>query len=274
MKKKTVLRLLWRIPLGALLLLTMLLLLSSCFVDRIIFQPPEPQPPAAEQIELEVAPGSTIALRYLPPPTPEAFTLLYSHGNAELIALLEPLFQTYALHGYGVAAYDYEGYGQSSGKPSEANAIRDIERVYRYLTEEIGTPPERIVIVGFSVGSGPSCYLAEQQDAAALVLQAPFISTFSVVGMGWMPGNRFRNIDRIPNIDMPLLIFHGNRDGIIPFYHGKHLFEAAKEPKDFFTVRGAGHNNILYFAGNEYWNTLHQFLEQHKRPLPQAENSK
>lgn len=160
---------------------------------------------------------------YLPPPE-GGYVLLYSHGNAEDLGSVRYRIRQYAERGYGVAAYDYEGYGQSGGEPSEAAACRDIERVWRYLVEERGVPPESIVIYGRSVGSGPSCFLAEKVPARALVLEAPFKSTFSVVGMGWLPFDRFRNIDRVAKIDLPLLIIHGTRDTVVPYSHGEAAF--------------------------------------------------
>lgn len=230
--------------------------LSGCVADKIIFQPPSGTRPASPLRLLEVEPGVEISLRYLPPPSDEAPVILYSHGNAEDLSYMENFLQEYRRRGYGIAAYDYEGYGVSGGKPSEKSTYRDIDRVYRFLTDEAGISPERIVIYGTSVGAGPSCYLAEKSPAAALVLEAPFTSAFAVVKMGWLPGNRFRNLRRIGNIRIPVLIIHGDRDSVVPFSHGKKLYERANEPKKFYPVAGAGHNNIHLVAGESYWKEL------------------
>ena len=121
------------------------------------------------------------------------------------------------------------------------------------------------MIYGRSVGSGPSCFLAEKVPARALVLEAPFKSTFSVVGMGWLPFDRFRNIDRVAKIDLPLLIIHGTRDTVVPYSHGEALFEAAAGPKRLYSVEGGGHNNLLFKAGERYWETLREFLASPER---------
>ena len=233
---------------------------TGCVADSIIFQPPGgmAQPPGATLLEIE--PGIRLAVRFSPPQE-GGVLLLYSHGNAEDLGMIRYRMNQYVKRGYGIAAYDYEGYGQSDGTPSESAAYRDIERVWKWLVEEQKIPPESIVIHGFSVGSGPSCYLAEKVNARALVLEAPFRSTFAVAGVGFLPFNRFPNIDRIANINMPLLIIHGTSDRIIPYSHGKKLFETAKEPKKLYTVEGAGHNNILLKAGEGYWLTLKEFLD-------------
>ena len=240
---------------------------TGCVADSIIFQPPggTPQQPGATMLEVE--PGVSIAVHFFPPE--EGGTLLlYSHGNAEDLGMIRYRMNQYVEHGYGVAAYDYEGYGRSGGKPSESAAYRDIERVWKWLVEERKIPPESIVIHGFSVGTGPSCYLAEKVNARALVLEAPFRSTFAVAGVGFLPFNRFPNVDRIANIDMPLLIIHGDADRIIPYSHGRKLFETAKEPKQLYTVEGAGHNNLLLKAGDRYWTTLEEFLDSHPVKQP------
>ena len=237
---------------------------AGCMADRVIFQPPGGTPAVPGTTMLEVAAGLSVAVLYLPPPE-GGYMLLYSHGNAEDLGSVRYRIRQYAERGYGVAAYDYEGYGQSGGEPSEAAACRDIERVWRYLVEERGVPPESIVIYGRSVGSGPSCFLAEKVPARALVLEAPFKSTFSVVGMGWLPFDRFRNIDRVAKINLPLLIIHGTRDTVVPYSHGEALFEAAAGPKRLYTVEGGGHNNLLFKAGERYWETLREFLASPER---------
>ena len=233
---------------------------TGCVADSIIFQPPggSPQPPDVTMLEVE--PGIRIAVRYSPPPE-NGVVLLYSHGNAEDLGMIRYRMKQYVERGCGIAAYDYEGYGQSGGTPSESATYRDIERVWTWLVEEQKIAPESIVIHGFSLGTGPSCHLAEKVKARALVLEAPFLSTFAVAGMDFLPLDRFPNIDRIAKIEMPLLIIHGDADRIIPHAHGEKLFEAANEPKKFYTVEGAGHNNILLKAGERYWMTLKEFLD-------------
>ena len=107
-------------------------------------------------------------------------------------------------------------------------------------------------------------WLATRRRALALVLEAPFTSTFAVAGLDWLPGDRFPNLDRIGRINQPLLIIHGDRDQVIPQRHGRKLADAAAAPKSFYNVGGAGHNNILLVAGREYWNNLREFLTRAK----------
>lgn len=244
-------------------LVVALLLLPGC-VDRVIFQPPPQRAsiPGCFRLELPEEAGH-IGARYLPAPE-GGITLLYSHGNAEDLASIAYRLSAYHAQGYGILAYDYEGYGESSGTPSETAAYRDIERCWQFLTVEKQIPPESIVIYGRSVGTGPAVWLATRRRALALVLEAPFTSTFAVAGLDWLPGDRFPNLDRIGRVDQPLLVIHGDRDQVIPQHHGRKLADAAAAPKSFYNVGGAGHNNILLVAGREYWNNLREFLTRAK----------
>ncbi len=139
-----------------------------------------------------------------------------------------------------VIAYDYSGYGlgtqlkeniQKNIKPTEDNCYKDIEAVYEYLTQVEMVSPGNIVLYGRSVGSGPSCYLAErictgkEADIAGMILHSPFLSVIRVVlDMGIENTyDVFPNISRIPNITCPTFILHGTRDCIVPFYHGKSI---------------------------------------------------
>ncbi len=233
--------------------------LMACNVEKILYQPPEPQP-GLEYSMLKVA-DQQIAYLYLPG-APESDVILYSHGNAEDLSTVRFVLQNLHAAGYGVIGYDYEGYGASSGTASSGNACRDVEAVYRHLTETLKIPPEKIVIYGFSVGTGASCYLAEKFPAKALILEAPFASAFQVVlPFGGVPGDRLQNADRVAATEIPLLVFHGNMDLIIPFRNGKKVYESsAAKYKKFVEATGAGHNNIKQKLGDDYWKTLREFL--------------
>ena len=108
-------------------------------------------------------------------------TLLFSHGNAEDIGMIYEWFQEFSLEvRVNVLAYDYEGYGKADGVPSEQTCYEDIDAAFEYLTETLHIPSEYIVLYGRSVGSGPSCYLAErlhkeQIRLGGLILQVGFI---------------------------------------------------------------------------------------------------
>ena len=238
--------------------------IAGILADKIIFQPRQdtyPELAGVEMIALEKAPGK-IAVRFTPPAREGGLVLLHCHGNAENLRSLawrQDLFQS---HGYGFCSFDYEGYGRSSGKPSEAAAERDVLRVWKYLTVERNIPAEQIVLHGFSLGTGVASFLASKVSGyRALILEAPFTSTYAVAGLAWVPGNRFPSFRYITQVKSPILIMHGDRDRIIPFSHGKKLYEKAPSPKHFHQVRGAGYNDIIATAGSDYWQILNEFLK-------------
>jgi abhydrolase domain-containing protein 17 len=149
--------------------------------------------------------------------------------------------------------------------------------VYEYLVQVRSIPPEQVVLYGRSLGSGPSCYLAQKtsrqgRSVGALVLHAPFVSVFRVVvpdcAPGWMYaicGDKFRNVDRVRDITCPIFIAHGEKDSIVPFWHGKTLKReavASSNKAEIFTTPGMHHN---YFDSKKeeevFVDALNNFLD-------------
>ncbi|MHC4927961.1 MAG: alpha/beta hydrolase [Planctomycetota bacterium] len=215
-------------------------------------------PPAASYqrssslIMIPVENGQQIAAYYLPPENGD-FVVLFSHGNAEDIGQNLGFFQEYQMQEVGILGYDYRGYGLSDGKASEQNTYRDIAAAYNYLIDQQQIAPERIIVHGRSVGSGPSVWLAANYPVGALVLESPFVSAFRV-RTRWpiIPFDKYNNLGRIKNI---------KNDRIVGFWHGEKLYEAAAEPKMNYWVPNAGHNNLIYTAGDEYWDKLNEFID-------------
>ncbi len=238
--------------------------------DSVLFQPPYPSyqnAPPVFKIPLLKKEGQISAIYLINPQA--KFTILYSHGNAEDLGTLLPLLKLYQQHGFSIFAYDYQGYGTSEGKASEENTYEDIESAYYYLTKTLGISGRNIIVYGRSVGSGPSTYLATQVPIGALILESPFVSAFRVkTVIPLLPFDKFPNLKRISKITVPLLVIHGNNDNVIPPWHGKKIFAAAKEPKQAYWVKGGHHNNLLQVAQNQYWQTLDSFITkiEHKEP--------
>ena len=159
------------------------------------------------------------------------YTMIFSHGNAEDIYLVQQWLQSYFLKSVDVNAvvYEYTGFGEANGNiPKEQSLYDDIETVYLYLTEILNIPADQIILFGRSIGSGPSCYLAEKYLVAGLFLHAPLMSALRVVfsNLRWtLWFDKFPNIDRIKNFDCPVYIIHGNRDEIVHVNHAYRLWE-------------------------------------------------
>lgn len=243
------------------LLLLIPIMFYSCVDSMIFFPPPVSYQPSSNLVMISGDLGQQIAAYDLARPE-DGFVVLFSHGNAEDIGQNRAFFQQYQMQGVGILGYDYRGYGLSSGKPSETNTYRDILAAYTYLIHEKKIDPSQIIVHGRSVGSGPSVWLAANYPVGGLILESPFVSAFRV-RTHWpiIPFDKYNNLARIKNIDCPLLVIHGQNDRIVGFWHGQRLYEAAAEPKMHYWVPNAGHNDLLFVAGKEYWNKLNEFFE-------------
>jgi fermentation-respiration switch protein FrsA (DUF1100 family) len=214
--------------------------------DSRIFLPPlSTYQTLPQMITLTSAPGVNITGQYLPN-SKARYTLLYSHGNAEDLGIIQPVLKHLNQLGFSVFAYDYRGYGTSQGKPTERGAYQDIRAAYGYLTQTLKIPPNQIILYGRSVGGGPSIDLAREISIAALVTENTFISALRVIT--WIPlfpFDKFNNIGKIKQIKAPLLIFHATLDKMIPLIHGQKLYQVANDPKNLVEIEGLGHNDWM-----------------------------
>jgi fermentation-respiration switch protein FrsA (DUF1100 family) len=191
------------------------------------------------------------------------FTTLHLHGNGGNITHRAEIALALARSGSSVLLLDYRGYGRSEGRPTEAGLYRDAEAAYEHLRAR-GVAPENLIIHGESLGSAVAVDLATRKTCAGLVLEAPFSSARAVAGrvlplLGPALIWSFNAKGKIGQLRVPLLVIHGDRDEVIDYSLGRELFEAAPEPKQFWTVEGAGHNDILPVGGDAYRERLAAF---------------
>lgn len=252
----------WKRPFKSLLWIYLILcVVAVFFADHLIFMPPAPSyPPELERLlRLKTGAGEEIAAVHFPAEK-EMPTLLYSHGNAEDLGQAIDLYQAWHEEGFGVFAYDYPGYGQSSGSPSEASCEQAIQTSWDHLIRS-GVPASSIVIVCRSVGGGPGVWLASHEKPAGVALIAPFTSAFAVpIPFPLFPRDRFPNLKRIRTIHTPLLVIHGENDEVIPASHGRKLVEESPaSDKSFVPIPAAGHNDLFEVAGDEIIRRIADF---------------
>ncbi|XP_010942253.1 uncharacterized protein [Elaeis guineensis] len=200
--------------------------------------------PRRENVEvrrLRTKRGTAIVAMYVTNPAAR-LTVLYSHGNAADLGQMYELFTELSFHlRVNLMGYDYSGYGQSSGKPSEQNTYADIEAAYRCLEEAYGTHAEDIILYGQSVGSGPTLELATHlANFRAVVLHSPILSglrvMYPVKHSYWF--DIYKNIDKIPLVKCPVLVIHGMADEVVDWSHGKRLSELCKEKYEPLWING------------------------------------
>ena len=192
-------------------------------------------------------------------------TALFSHGNAGNIAgRLESIGLLRGL-GFSVMAYDYGGYGRSTGSPSEVRCCADARAFWRYLTEVRGIAPGQLLLFGRSLGGAVTCDLASEVTPQAVVIESTFTSIPDIARemVPFFPARllrtRFANKDKIGLLSAPLLMVHGREDSMIRFHHGEALFALAPEPKTFVEIHG-DHNEGFVLSKAIYLAAWEEFL--------------
>ncbi|HSW39721.1 MAG TPA: alpha/beta hydrolase [Acidobacteriota bacterium] len=194
-------------------------------------------------------------------------TILVFHGNAgnigdrlSLIDLLHDL-------GVNVLIISYRGYGKSEGAPFEAGLYRDARAAYDWWAHNRQPLGEKLIIMGESLGGAVAVNLAADVSPAGIILQSTFSSGWdmakTMMPLGLLQpllNIRFDSAAKIGGIDGPKLFIHGDRDNIVPLRLGRKLYELALPPKYFYLVPQAGHNDLMYVAGDRYFLRLKEFL--------------
>lgn len=178
-------------------------------------------------------------------------TILYFHGNGGEIADRAERFAAYQAQGFGVFFLSYRGYGASTGSPSEEGLINDARAAYDWLMAK-GIDSGELMLVGESLGSGVAVQLAAERPVRALALEAPFASAANVAAAAywWLPvrllmKDKFESLAVIDKVKAPLLVIHGDVDGVVPLSEGRALFTRANEPKEMVVVPGGSHGSIF-----------------------------
>jgi pimeloyl-ACP methyl ester carboxylesterase len=165
---------------------------------------------------------------YLEPGGAErAPTVVFAHGNGELIDDWRADMERLRSEGVGVLLVEFPGYGLSEGAPSRAAIRETFTAAYDWLVEEVGVDAGRIVAYGRSIGGGAAADLATDRSVGALVLQSTFTSTADMARSMLLPGflvrDRFDNCRAVNDFDGPVLVMHGVADDVIPYAHGEAL---------------------------------------------------
>lgn len=195
--------------------------------------------------------------------------ILFCHGNAGTIADRLATLELLNELGFAVLIFDYRGYGRSDGEPSEQGTYHDAEAAWQYLRARDYAAVE-IVIMGRSLGAAVAAQLADRHTPAALVLESSFTSVpdvaaqlYPLLPVRLLSRFSYNTLERLPRIQAPLLIVHSRDDEIIPYSHGRRLFQAANEPKQFLPLKG-GHNDAIYASGIDYYRRgLDEFFQRY-----------
>jgi pimeloyl-ACP methyl ester carboxylesterase len=267
-------KLLVRLALCVVVTYISVILILLALEDSLVFHPYSPsrswlEPPAdceAQDVYLRTAAGIQIHARWYPCPGARR-AVLFCHsraGNLSLAVLPEAVRHWHEVIGASVLVFDYPGYGFSDGSPSEVGCYAAADVAYDWLVQVKRVAPERLLLLGRSLGTAVAVQLASRRPHQALILISPFTSLPDVAHFlcpmlptRTLMRNRFDSLARIRNCPGPLLVFHGTRDRTVPFALGKRLFAAAREPKRFVQVEGAGHDDGVTA---DFFEELRHFL--------------
>jgi fermentation-respiration switch protein FrsA (DUF1100 family) len=196
--------------------------------------------------------------------------LLICHGNAGNISEAGRPHHYASLRALGLSllAFDYRGYGESEGAPSEDGLYRDADAAYRYLRDTLRVPPERIVLFGHSLGSAVAVELASRVPAAGLILDGALTSVveraqelFPYAPVRWIAASRYASIERVRELTLPKLFLHARNDEVIPIAHGRRLYEAAAPPKRFVELQGT-HGDAFNVDSAAYFGAIGRFVSE------------
>ncbi|MDP3482946.1 MAG: alpha/beta hydrolase [Sulfuricella sp.] len=221
-----------------------------------------------EEVRLLAADG--VALHgWFVPSAQSRGTVLFLHGNAGNISHRLDFLLMFHRLGYNTLIIDYRGYGNSAGEPSEQGTYLDAEAAWRYLTETRKIPPDTIALFGESLGGAVAAWLAVRHEPAALVIASGFTSVPDLAAKfyPYLPVRRLSRFsydtrEYLQSVAAPVFIAHSPDDEIIPYRHGRALYDAAKPPKQFLELSG-GHNEGFIFVRDSWARALGEFLDEH-----------
>lgn len=196
-------------------------------------------------------------------------TILFCHGNAGNISHRLDNIRLLLKGNFQLFIFDYRGYGKSTGRPSEKGIYQDGLAAYDYLLEKEGIPASKIILFGRSLGVAVAIETALRRKAGSIIVESGFTSVremakemgvFKVISP-IIPPN-YNNLEKIAMLTIPKLIIHGDNDEIVPFSMGRSLYESANDPKYFYWIKGAGHNDTYLIGGQKYFVRIFSFIRE------------
>jgi uncharacterized protein len=228
-----------------------------------------------EAVSIRTADEETIAAWWMPHEAARA-DVVYFHGNGGNLSIWLPILAGVQASGLNVLAFDYRGYGRSTGSPTEKGLYRDADAVLAELARlrqresAAGTTVRRPIIYwGRSLGGPVAAYATTVTRPDGLILESTFPEKRAVLGrqlvlrtLDLLASFRFETADMLRGFDRPTLVMHGDSDSVVPYAAGRALFERLSEPKRFVTLQGADHNDFHPATAREYWEAVNDLVSQ------------
>ena len=223
---------------------------------------------------LTAEPVQQLEMWWLPHPNARAPTMLYYHGTFRNLAQNLHKIDALRAAGFAILAVEYRGWGQSSAiTPSEQSILQDADMAFAELQRREPRADQR-VLYGHSMGSGVAVDVASRtprREYGAVILESA-ITSFDDVATeaGWLARllasfntQRFASIEKISQVQVPVLMLHGTQDTTVPIVLGQKLFAAANDPKQWQAVPGGAHSDLHLVSGDDYQNALRSFKNKY-----------
>lgn len=197
--------------------------------------------------------------------------ILYFHGNAANITFRVENISYFHQLGFPIFIFDYRGFGASEGRALYEEDLQDDAKGAIDWLKKRGWAPEQMIYYGRSLGAAVAIKLSLELPPLGIILEAPFTSLHAIAPLVdpvsyylfgfWSIGHSFDNLDKISKLSSPLLIFHGDKDLIIPVEMSRELFAMAPQPKQLIEIQGANHSNSFSVGGAMYRQAWLNFVE-------------
>ncbi len=219
-------------------------------------RPAEVGLPTAEDVSFAAADGPTLHGWFVPATIPGmSVTAIVFNGNAGHRGFRAPLAAMLADAGIATLLFDYRGYGESDGVPSEEGLAEDALAAFRHVTSRTDVARNRLLYFGESLGAAVAVRLATEHPPGALILRSPFSSLLDVgrhhypfLPVAAVLRDRYASIERIANIRCPLLVISAAHDSVVPAEQSRQLHDAALPPKRLIVFNDVDHNDDVFLA--------------------------
>jgi hypothetical protein len=252
----------------------MLLCIAGC-VSHVLYQPqrvvrytPHDAQLIYEDVSLHTQDGVKISGWWVPAEQARG-TVVFCHGNGgNVSSCLDTLLIINHLR-LNALIFDYRGYGNSEGSPTEKGTYADAEAAWNYLVTERKVSPDRIIIWGRSLGGAIAAMTAAKHRAGIVIVESTFTSLKDLVHdrMSWVPSWVLANYaydtrHYLKEVDVPVLVIHSPDDEMIPFQHGKNLYDSIRGPKAFSEIKGS-HNRGFIDSIAVYESSINDFINHY-----------
>jgi fermentation-respiration switch protein FrsA (DUF1100 family) len=202
-------------------------------------------------------------------PQDSDIAVLFLHGNRHNLTKFDQHYDLFQKLGLSCFAFDYPGYGNSAGMPSESALYASARAAYSWLRHELHVPPPSIIIYGCSLGGAVALELARENRAACLITESTFTNSramaqylYPFLPIRRLLPNRFQNDARVGNVKIPHLLIHGERDPLVPVRMAHTLYELAADPRELLIVPNATHTDSLTMGGRELADEIGSFIDR------------